>query len=95
MPTVLDRLAAFLPQMEAANAQLQSQAQHDPSSVHVELPDEDEDAANGEYIEMVRWRCVAFIPDLGPVLLLLSSPLCFTLSFRDGETCRRPTSVAR
>ena len=67
LETVLDRLASFLPQIEAANAQLATQAQTDPSSVHVELP-EDSHPENGSYIEMVR------SPNLGSCSTFVFSP---------------------
>lgn len=48
--TVLSRLQAFLPQLEASNAELARRAQADPSSVDIEnIPEGAE-----QYIEMVR-----------------------------------------
>jgi len=48
---VLQRIQAFLPQMEAANADLLQRAQNRPESVNIEQHDE-EDAGDGQYIEM-------------------------------------------
>lgn len=47
---VLDRLQQFLPQMEAANADLMQRAREDPESVDIEHLDH---SAHGHYIEMV------------------------------------------
>ncbi|KAH8119996.1 hypothetical protein DFH11DRAFT_1721882 [Phellopilus nigrolimitatus] len=46
---LLDRLQHFLPQMEAANAELLRRVQDDPESVDIEHLD---DAEDGNYIEM-------------------------------------------
>jgi hypothetical protein len=50
--TVLGRIQAFLPQLEASNRTLLERAQADPSSVDIENVKDGE----GRYIEMVRRR---------------------------------------
>jgi hypothetical protein len=47
---VLDRVKAFLPQLQHANAELQQRAAADPASVDIENVSEDTD----QHIEMVR-----------------------------------------
>ena len=47
---MLARLQEFLPQMEAANAELLQRARDDPESVDIENLDH---SAHGRYIEMV------------------------------------------
>lgn len=56
---VLDRIHQFLPQMEAANADLLQRAQLNPESVDIEHLDANND---GTYIEMVSAADMPFSP---------------------------------